>query len=280
MRSASDALRARGGRLPAPATVVLAAVLVAVYFGFQGGGIGLGPQRGIEFRCNAVEYGLIPYEVTHPGQRLTDPFCQPQSAAPDDGHDHPRSDPGIEADAPTWLTVVTSTFMNGGLLPLAAGVVFLAMFGPRLERRLGAARFLAVFLLAGLATSAALVAIAPNLPIVTLIGAAGAVGGVIGANVVLLRGSLTLVGAWVAVQVAVFNLDAAQPVAGEGGDVAYLVPAAGLLVGLLAAIPRLAPEVLSPRRPTPRRAARSSPPPRPCRAPTPTRAPSGPRGRP
>jgi membrane associated rhomboid family serine protease len=235
--------RSDGGRLRAPATIALCAALVLVYFGFQGGGIGLGASRGIEFRCTAVEYGLIPYEVTHPGQQLTDPFCQPQAAAPDDGHEHARSDPGLTADAPTWLTVATSTFMHGGLLPLGASVIFLVLFGTGLERRIGAARLLGIFLLAGLATSAALVAVAPNLPIVTLIGAAGAVGGVIGASLVLRRGSPALVGAWVAVQVAVFNLDAAQPVAGAGGDIAYLVPAAGLLIGALAAIPRVAPEV-------------------------------------
>jgi membrane associated rhomboid family serine protease len=248
-----------GGRLRAPATILLAAALVLVYFGFQGGGLQLGASRGIEFRCNAVEYGLIPYEVTHPGRQLTDPYCQSQEAAPHDGHDHPRSDPGLVADAPTWLTPVTSTFMHGGLLPLAASVLFLLIFGPRLERRLGAVRFLAVFLLGGLVSSAALVALAPDLPIVT-IGSAGAVGGAIGAHLVLLRGtSLTpfelpgpaLLGAWVLAQIAVANLDAAQPVAGAGGDVAYLAPAAGLLVGLLAAVPRLAPEV---RAHAPRRA--------------------------
>lgn len=232
-----------GGRLRAPATHVLAAVLLLVYFGFQGGGLTLGASKGIDFRCNAAEYGLIPYEVTHPGTQLTDPYCQPQAAAPDDGHEHGRSDPGLVADAPAWLTVATSTFMHGGLLPLGASVLFLVLFGAALERRIGAGRLLGIFLLAGLATSTALVAFVPNLPIVTLIGAAGAIGGVIGANVVLLRGSLALVGAWVAVQVAVFNLDAAQPVAGAGGDVAYLVPAVGLLIGVLAAIPNIAPEV-------------------------------------
>jgi membrane associated rhomboid family serine protease len=242
MRSARNP-RNLGGRFRAPATAALAVVLVLGYFGFQGGGLTLGASRGIEFRCNAVEYGLIPYEVTHPGAQLTDPYCQPQAAAPHDDHDHARSDPGLTADAPPWLTVATSSFMHGGLLALAAGVLFLVVFGAGLERRIGAARLLAVFVLAGLATSATLVAVAPNLPIVTLVGAAGAVGGVIGANLVLLRGSLAPVGAWVALQVAVYNLDAAQPAAGAGGDVAYLVPAVGLVVGALVAIPRFAPEV-------------------------------------
>jgi membrane associated rhomboid family serine protease len=242
--------RNAGGRLRAPATFALAAALLLVYFGFQGGGPALGPQRGIEFRCNAVEYGLIPYEVTHPGRQLTDPFCQAQPGDAQ-GHDDPRTDPGLVADAPTWLTVFSSMFMNGGLLPLATSVVFLLMFGPPLERRLGAARFVAVFVLSGLAAAATLVALAPNLPIVT-IGSAGAVTGVIGAHLVLLRGSRVtpyeipapaLLGAWILAQLAVANLDAAQPVAGAGGDVAYIAAAGGLVIALLLTIPKLAPEV-------------------------------------
>jgi membrane associated rhomboid family serine protease len=242
MRFARNAPRG-GGRLRAPATLVLAAGLVAVYFGFQGGGLVADVSRSIEFRCNAIEYGLIPYEVTHPGAQLTDPYCQPQTEPPG-GHEHARSDAGLAADAPTWLTPLTSTLMHGGLVQLLASVLFLLAFGPRLERRIGTARLAGVFVLAGLVSAAALVALAPNLPIAT-IGAAGAVSGVIGAHLALLpRTSLTpfelpalwLLGAWILVQVAVAQADAAQPVAGAGGDAAYLAPIAGLAVGLLPAL--------------------------------------------
>ena len=211
-------------------TIVLAAALVAVYFGFQGGGLTPGPPRGVEFRCNAVEYGLIPYEVTHPGAQLIDPFCLE------------RAD---EVDAPTWLTVVSSMFMSGGLLALAASLMFLGLCGPPLERRLGAARFVAVFLFGGLVTSAALIAVAPDLPIVT-IGSAGAVTGVVGAHLVLVpEARLALLGGWAVTQAALWSLDAAQPVAGSGGDVVYLVPAVALLLGV-------APLIRA--RPMPRRA--------------------------
>lgn len=267
MRSAPDPSpfrEDRGGRLLAPVTIVLAVAMLLVYFPFQHGELTLGASRGIEFRCNAVEYGLIPYEVTHSGKQLTDPFCQPQPGGGDEaGHEHPRTDPGIVADTPTWLTVASSTFMHGGLLQLGGSVLFLLIFGPRLERRLGPAGYLAVFLLAGLATAGALIALAPDLPIAT-IGSTGAVAGVIGAHLVLVRGArLTpfelpasmLLAAWILLQVAVADLDAAQPVAGAGGDIAYLAPAGGLILGLLSAIrlnPRLAPEV---------RACRTSAPP-------------------
>jgi membrane associated rhomboid family serine protease len=215
MRSAPDAARA---------TIVLAAALVAVYFGFQGGGLTPGVQREIEFRCNAVEYGLIPYEVTHPGTQLGDPYCQ---------------HPGLTADAPTWLTPLTSMFMHGGLLHLGASVVLLLLFGPPLERRIGPWRLGGLFVAAGLATDAALVVLAPHLPIAT-IGATGPVAGVIGAAG---RGALLPA---VLLLLAIARLDAAQPAAGLGGDIAYVVPIAGLAVGLLLALhlrPRPTPEI-------------------------------------
>jgi membrane associated rhomboid family serine protease len=131
--------------------------------------------------------------------------------------------------------------MHGGLLHLAASLLALLIFGPRLERRLGPARFLGLFLLAGLASAAALIAIAPNLPIAT-VGATGAVAGVIAAHLAWWPWSrLTpfelpapvLAAAWVLLQLRASDIDAAQPVAGDGGDIAYLAPVAGLIVGLL-----------------------------------------------
>jgi membrane associated rhomboid family serine protease len=242
-------------RSPRPiVTAVLATAMLLAYFGFQEGQLTLGTSRAIEFRCNAIEYGLIPYEITHPGAQLTDPYCQPQPealmhageepAGGDEAHEHPRSDPGIVADAPAWLTPLTSMFMHGGLLQLGFSVLFLLIFGPRLERHLGRRRFLALFALAGLATAAALIGLSPDLPIATL-GATGAVAGVMGAHLALLRGArltwfelpaTALLGVAILLQLAVAGADAAQPVAGSGGDVAYLAPATGLIVGLLVSV--------------------------------------------
>ena len=228
-------------------TAVLAVALVAVFFGLQRGAPTAAATRGIEFRCNAIEYGVIPYEVTHPGAALTDPYCQPQpeslAGGGEEEDEHARSDPGLTADAPAWATVITSMFMHGSFLQLVAGALFLACFGPALERRLGRLRFLALYLLGGLAATAMLVALAPDLPIVTL-GATGAVAGVIGALVALApRSRLTwfevpagvLLVAWLLAQLWLAGADAAQPVAGEGGDIAYVAPLAGLLAGALAA---------------------------------------------
>jgi membrane associated rhomboid family serine protease len=237
-------------RLPIVSAVLIVA-LASVPFAFQHGQPSLGVWRSIEFRCNAIEYGLIPYEITHPGAQLTDPYCQAQPesllhgdeepAAGGQAHDHPRTDPGIIADAPTWLTPLTATFMHGSLLHLAASVLALLIFGPRLERRLGRSRTLALFVLGAVASSAALILLAPNLPIAT-IGATGAVAALVGGHVALWpRARLTpfelpafaVAAGWLLLDAAIADQDAAQPVAGAGGDIAYLTPAAGLIVGLL-----------------------------------------------
>jgi len=265
----------------APATLLIAAACVLVFVLFQHGGLALGVPRGIEYRCNAAEYGLIPYELTHPGGQLTDPYCQPQAEQEphpgEEEHEHARTDPGLTADAPAPLTVLSSMFMHGGLLHLGALMLLLAAAGPRLEERLGSARVLVLFLAGGAATAAALVVASPDLPIPT-IGASGAVAGVVGGLVALLpRARVTpfelpaasLLVAGVLLQIAFARGDVAQPVAGEGGDVVYVVPLAGLAVG--AALARL----LATRRgrAAPGRRRRSSPAPRTGRRPWPGRSP-------
>jgi membrane associated rhomboid family serine protease len=221
------------------ATTALIALGVFAYLVFQGGSPTLSAETGIEFRCNAVEYGLIPYEVTHPGERLSDPYCQATPEEPGAAHHERRSDPGLVADAPTALTIPTSVLMHGSLLHLGLNMLFLWIFGSRLERRIGPWRLLGLYVLGAAATVAALIALAPDLPIAT-IGSSGAVAAVIGACLVRFpRENLTvfalpvavLAGAWVAAQLLVAQLDLAQPVAGDGGDVAYLAQLGGLLAG-------------------------------------------------
>jgi membrane associated rhomboid family serine protease len=238
--------RHRPERLPL-ATITLIVATALAYAAVQHGPLALGVPRGIEFRCSTVEYGVIPYELTHPGAQVTDPWCQRQpepaghAGEEEAGHAHPRSDPGLTADAPAWVTPATSMFLHGGLLHLAGGMLFLWIFGRALERRLGPLAITAVYLASGLAATAALVLLAPDLPIVT-IGASGAVAGVLAGCMALCpRARVTpfelpvpLVAAgWLALQAALALHDAAQPVAGAGGDVAYLAPAGGLLAGAL-----------------------------------------------
>ena len=225
------------------ATAALIAVNVLAYLAFQGGSPTLPAETGIEFRCNAVEYGLIPYELTHPGVQLSDPYCQATPQEAGGAHHEPRSDPGLVADAPTALTTITSVLMHGSLLHLGLNMLFLWIFGSRLERSVGPWRLIGLYVLGAAATIATLIALAPDLPIAT-IGSSGAVAAVMGVCLVRFpRENLTffalpvavLAGAWVAAQLLIAQLDLAQPVAGGGGDVAYLAQVGGLLAGAAAA---------------------------------------------
>lgn len=92
-------------------------------------------------------------------------------------------------DATGWLGVhpsltaaLVSTFVHGGWLHLLGNMLFLAVYGPSVERRVGRVGFVLLYCTAGVAASIAASLLSPStLP---MIGASGAVGGVIGAYLV------------------------------------------------------------------------------------------------
>ncbi len=91
-------------------------------------------------------------------------------------------------------TLVTSMFLHGGWLHLLSNMLYLWIFGNNIEDRLGAVRFLLFYVVCGLAASAAQIAINPSSE-VPMIGASGAISGVLGAYIVLFPNArvLTLV---------------------------------------------------------------------------------------
>ncbi len=80
----------------------------------------------------------------------------------------------------TLVTVFTSMFLHGGLLHLAANLWFLFIFGPPLENRIGSFRTLLIYLVSGVGAAAAQFAVGPSSEI-PMIGASGAVAGILGA---------------------------------------------------------------------------------------------------
>jgi membrane associated rhomboid family serine protease len=84
------------------------------------------------------------------------------------------------ADGWTLVTPLTSMFMHGGWAHLLGNVWFLHIFGDNVEEHLGHFRFAVFYVLAGLCAVAAHVVLAPfgTLP---LVGASGAIAGVLGA---------------------------------------------------------------------------------------------------
>lgn len=79
-----------------------------------------------------------------------------------------------------WPTPFTSMFLHGGWAHLLGNCWFLWIFGNNIEDHLGHARFVGFYLLCGLAAAAAQVGVAPN-SLVPMIGASGAISGVLGA---------------------------------------------------------------------------------------------------
>lgn len=96
--------------------------------------------------------------------------------------DHASLAKGV-AIVPAPLTLMTGIFLHGSLFHLAGNMLFLWVFGDNVEDAMGSARFLAFYLVAG--AGAALFHAAMNpLSEAPLIGASGAIAGVIGAYLV------------------------------------------------------------------------------------------------
>ncbi len=93
---------------------------------------------------------------------------------------------------PAWATLVTSMFLHGGWLHLAGNLLYLWIFGNNVEDRLGHLRFLLFYLGCGIAAAAAQIAPDPGSTI-PMVGASGAISGVLGAYLVLFPRSRVVV---------------------------------------------------------------------------------------
>ena len=95
-----------------------------------------------------------------------------------------RPRPACSAWSGTWYTPLTSMFLHGGWLHLIGNMWFLWVFGNNVEDSMGHVRYLAFYLLCGLAAAATQTFVNPS-SIVPMVGASGAISGVMGAYVVL-----------------------------------------------------------------------------------------------
>ncbi|MBI2891536.1 MAG: rhomboid family intramembrane serine protease [Nitrospirae bacterium] len=83
---------------------------------------------------------------------------------------------------PPLVSMVTSMFVHGGLAHLLGNMLYLWIFGDNVEDRLGRPRFVLFYLLCGLAAALGHVVSAPGSE-VPMVGASGAISGVLGAYV-------------------------------------------------------------------------------------------------
>ncbi len=82
------------------------------------------------------------------------------------------------------LTPITSMFLHGGWSHIIGNMLFLWVFGNNIEDSMGSVRFLAFYLICGLAAAAAHVLVAASSPVPT-VGASGAISGIMGAYLIL-----------------------------------------------------------------------------------------------
>ena len=82
------------------------------------------------------------------------------------------------------VSVFTAMFVHGGVMHLAGNMLFLWIFGDNVEDRVGHGRFVAFYLLCGFAAAVAQTVLNRN-SLVPMVGASGAIAGVMGAYLVL-----------------------------------------------------------------------------------------------
>lgn len=153
---------------------------------------------------------------------------------------------GLEpaSDKNVLVSIVTSLFLHGGWLHLLLNMLYLVIFGNNVEDRFGHLGFLGFYLLAG--TAATLVFAAANLHETTaLVGASGAIAGVLGAYLVMFPRAriyasvpfllflvLPLPAAFVLVLWFIGQIGALRMGELAGTQVAYLAHVAGFVFGM------------------------------------------------
>ena len=150
--------------------------------------------------------------------------------------------------AGNFITIFTAMFMHGGWLHLLGNMLFLWIFGDNVEDRLGHAKFLVFYLLAGIAATLAQFALAPH-STVPNVGASGAIAGVLGAYILMFPQSrvnvllgrqivampaVMVLGMWIVLQLVsgVGSIAYTDESANVGG-VAYMAHIGGFAAGLL-----------------------------------------------
>jgi membrane associated rhomboid family serine protease len=179
-----------------------------------------------------VEFGVIPCRLTG--------SCPARIAASLGDFPHPV------------VTIFTSMFLHGGLFHVGGNMLYLWIFGDNVEDTLGHGRFLLFYLTSGVAAALAQAILNPT-STVPMVGASGAVSGVLGAYLLLFpyAAVLTLLmfgffirfvrvpailvlGFWIVVQLLNGYITfSAQGAGGETGGVAWFAHIGGFLAGML-----------------------------------------------
>jgi membrane associated rhomboid family serine protease len=191
-------------------TVLLVAVNIGVFI-YQV----LSP-RGLAFYVQKM--GLIPYELTHFRSLAQVPRVSP------------------------LLALFTAMFLHGGLFHLLGNMLYLWIFGNNVEDFLGSFRFIFFYVVSGLGAALTQVIFSPNSQ-VPMIGASGAIAGVLGAYLILFPQARVQTLIFLFVFIRVVPIPAAYVLGiwfvlqilnvGMGGGVAWFAHIGGFLSGIV-----------------------------------------------
>ncbi|HVN38773.1 MAG TPA: rhomboid family intramembrane serine protease [Myxococcota bacterium] len=212
---------------PALATILIIGVNVAVWIFVQG--LGTDP-RLVESVCTL---GAIPGELLGHVRAGTAVLLSPGHAC-------------VTEAKPNWFTPLTSMFLHGSWFHIIGNMWFLWVFGDNVEDAMGPLRFIVFYVLCGLAAVTAQVLITPT-SAVPMVGASGAIGGVMGAYALLYPRvpvhllvflgfyvdriavpAFLMLGYWFVLQL----LGGIPSLGGGGGGVAFFAHVGGFLTGI------------------------------------------------
>ncbi len=205
----------------------------------------LNPTRRVPFATYALilaNVGVFAWTFLYPADELQDLFMR-LSVVPMSVTENPFA---VE----TLLDLIRSMFFHGGWLHLLGNMLYLWLFGDNLEDRMGAVLYLVLYLVSGFAAAIAQVLVDPHSP-VPLVGASGAIAGVLGGYLILfpgvkVRGIIPLgvftrmatwpawivLGLWFVIQFLNGLISLGVDTSSSGG-VAFVAHVAGFVVGLV-----------------------------------------------
>lgn len=144
---------------------------------------------------------------------------------------------------PSSLTLVTSMFLHGGWMHLLGNMLYLWIFGNNIEDAMGHVKYIIFYILCGILAALAHAMTDPSSQI-PMVGASGAISGVLGAYLLLFPRSQVLVllpglgmtrvaagivlGMWFVTQL----LSGGMSIGGKGGGVAFFAHIGGFVAGM------------------------------------------------
>jgi membrane associated rhomboid family serine protease len=207
-------------------TLLIIVANTAVWVLVQGAGMEPGLSRSV------CELGLIPGEFLGRVAAGTSVPLGPYSAC-------------VLGAERSWFTPLTSMFLHGGWFHLIGNMWFLWLFGNNVEDSMGHVRYLAFYLLSGFAAAAVQTFMNPA-SVLPMVGASGAISGIMGAYIVLyprvrvhmlvvlvifvtriVVPAYLMLGYWFVLQLLGGSM------ASEGGGVAFWAHIGGFLAGAL-----------------------------------------------